>query len=460
MRHTADEPDGILQHHHLAILARLDDDRGSCRRAPQRLSDRRRRVDDDARRLGNRRRDVDRRDRRRWRIRAHEHQYQQNGDEHDVREPHSPPASPSRRVHRTEASRDLRRRRFLDDRRPESLAFDVDDGDVILAAGGVGRIDQRRHDVVRTSRRPRHDLVDGRRIDEVRQAIAAEQQRRIRLEGHLVDIDEIRIRRIVPIRADVAVDLVAARVLHRVELGQLARVLALADRRMIAGDFLDAAVMKFVEPGVADVADDRAPVGDHDRGQHAGHAAPLGSETRQAVNLVVRDRDRFAQAPRDRSGLALEARPQHADGGIGRLAAGRLTADAVDDHEEPAGHVDVVSIFVDLALQPRMGLARGLERPHRRRWPGGHGVSPRYAVHTYTPTSASRIAAKNGRAQSSAVIMYAIRLVLLRPISQHQSCSAQFAPNCRNTVSARPIVAGEGSAVSAPFSRFVPSTSS
>ncbi len=43
--------------------------------------------------------------------------------------------------------------------------------------------------------------------------------------------------------------------------------------------------------------------------------------------------------------------------GIGSLAAGRLSADPVDDHEEPAPGVDVVSIFVDLALQSRIGVA-------------------------------------------------------------------------------------------------------
>ena len=70
---------------------------------------------------------------------------------------------------------------------------------------------------------------------------------------------------LVRLGADVAIHLVAARVLHRVELGQLARVFALADGRVIARDLLDAAAPELVEPRVSDVADDRAAVANRRR---------------------------------------------------------------------------------------------------------------------------------------------------------------------------------------------------
>ena len=124
---------------------------------------------------------------------------------------------------------------------------------------------------------------------------------------------------------------------------------------------------QLVEPRVADVADKRTAVAHDDRGEDAGHAVPLGPQARQAMDLVVRDRDRFAQPQRDRAGLALQPGPEHLHRGVGGLAAGRLAADAVDDHEEPARRVDMEPVLVDLALQSRVGLAG---RSHGRECPG------------------------------------------------------------------------------------------
>ena len=81
-----------------------------------------------------------------------------------------------------------------------------------------------------------------------RQAVAAEEQRGVRFERDLLDVDEIGIAGLVRLRADVAIHLIAARVLHRVELRQLARVFALADGRVIARDLLDAAGTQLVQP--------------------------------------------------------------------------------------------------------------------------------------------------------------------------------------------------------------------
>ena len=91
-----------------------------------------------------------------------------------------------------------------------------------------------------------------------------------------------RIVRLVRLGADVAVDLVAARMPHRLALGQLARVLALADRRMIARHLLDPAGAQLVQPRIADVTDDDVAVGDDGDGQHAGHALAIRRGARPA----------------------------------------------------------------------------------------------------------------------------------------------------------------------------------
>ena len=69
--------------------------------------------------------------------------------------------------------------------------------------------------------------------------------------------------------------------------------------------------------------------------------------------IAIASRRRIATGPVSRSRRALSI----AQRGVGRLAAGRLSADAVDDHEEAARGVDVEPILVDLALQSRIGVA-------------------------------------------------------------------------------------------------------
>jgi hypothetical protein len=86
------------------------------------------------------------------------------------------------------------------------------------------------------------------------------------------------------------------------------------------------------------------------------------------VDLVVRDRDRFADAIDDGPGLALESRPQHRQRDVSGLPAGGLSADAVDHHEQAARDVDMNAIFVHLPVQTGIGLAGGPQRagrPHR-----------------------------------------------------------------------------------------------
>ena len=150
--------------------------------------------------------------------------------------------------------------------------------------------------------------------------------------------------------------------MHRLELGELVGIFTLADRRVIARDLVDAVVAKLVQPRVADMADHGAHVVDDDDGQDARHPVPLRPQDCGAMDLVVRDRDRFAHAIDKRSRLALEPRPQHRQRDIGGSSAGRVAADAIDDHEQPSRQVEVDAIFIDVALQAGVGVRRRSKR--------------------------------------------------------------------------------------------------
>ena len=88
------------------------------------------------------------------------------------------------------------------------------------------------------------------------------------------------------------------------------------------------------------------------------------------MNLVVGDGDRLAHALVHRAGLALEPRAQHRQRERRGLAAGRLAADAVDDHEDAARGVDVEAILVDVAHagRDRWRPRRGRQAPRLRSW--------------------------------------------------------------------------------------------
>src|SRR5678815_2275340 len=102
----------------------------------------------------------------------------------------------------------------------------------------------------------------------------------------------------------VAIDLVATGMSHRFELGDLARILTLADRRMIPGYFFNAPVTKFVEPCVSYMSDRRQSVLDHGDREHARHAIPLRPARRQAIDLVVGNGNRLTDTLDDGAGLA------------------------------------------------------------------------------------------------------------------------------------------------------------
>src|SRR6185436_2224134 len=94
------------------------------------------------------------------------------------------------------------------------------------------------------------------RGDGISQSITANEQCCVGLEWLPEDVDEVRIVRLVALGSDVAVDLVAAWMLHRIALGELPGVLAFADGRVIARQLVDPPGTQLVQPCIADVPDD------------------------------------------------------------------------------------------------------------------------------------------------------------------------------------------------------------
>src|SRR5205807_1894921 len=111
-----------------------------------------------------------------------------------------------------------------------------------------------------------------------------------------IDVDEARIVGRVGTRTDIAINLVAARMLHGGGLTDLARILELADRRMIARDLAQTARIHAIESRIADMADgDLAILHHRDRGD-TGHPAPIRAALGSFKDRVVGQRDGFANA--------------------------------------------------------------------------------------------------------------------------------------------------------------------
>src|SRR5689334_10218142 len=134
---------------------------------------------------------------------------------------------------------------------------------------------------------------------------------------------------------------------------------------MVPRDLFDAAIADLVESRVADMANRGRPILEDGNGEHACHALPLRASGSQAMNLVVCNRDRFANALANRAGLALESLAQHAERDVGSFSASRLPADAIDDDEHPARLVNVEAILVDHTPQAGIGGAGGRDRAER-----------------------------------------------------------------------------------------------
>ena len=119
--------------------------------------------------------------------------------------------------------------------------------DIVLAARLVGRGNQGPDSRLGITGVALHQPRDARRGHQVAQAVAAQDQRRIRLEGDGADLDEVRVAGRMRLGAHIAIDLVAARVPHRLQLADVARVLPFAHRRMIPGDLGDPAAPQLVQ---------------------------------------------------------------------------------------------------------------------------------------------------------------------------------------------------------------------
>ena len=181
------------------------------------------------------------------------------------------------------------------------------------------------------------------------------------------DLDEVRGVRLAPLAADVAVDLVAAGVLHRLRLGELAGVLALADRRMIVRELGDPLRRQLVQAAVADVTDRQLPPFEHRQRQHARHALAAGVGLGAVQDLLVGEGDRLADARLGRPVLPREPVENRLDGDAGGDLSGGLPADAVDDEEDALRGVDVEAILVGVALAAGVAGAGGGNGRERQR---------------------------------------------------------------------------------------------
>src|SRR5258708_1896760 len=136
-----------------------------------------------------------------------------------------------------------------------------------------------------------------------------------------MDLDEIVVAGRARLGADVAVDLIAARVLHGLRLGQLASVFALADGGMVVRDLFDVAMLDAVEAGIADVSNGDLVVLDDGGGKYAGHALALGPALSCFEDRIVGQRDGFAEPLLHSPRLPFQADPNHLDCDSGGLLA-------------------------------------------------------------------------------------------------------------------------------------------
>jgi hypothetical protein len=162
-------------------------------------------------------------------------------------------------------------------------------------------------------------------------------------------------------------------VLHRLRLGELARILALADRRMIVRELGDALRCELVEAAVADVADRQLPPFEHRQRQHARHPLAAGVGLGAVQNLLVGESDGLADARFGRPVLPRKPVENRLDGDRGGNLPRRFPADAVDDEEDALRGVYVKTILVGVALAARIAGAGGGHGRERQR---GGAVTP------------------------------------------------------------------------------------
>src|SRR5579884_2601312 len=94
------------------------------------------------------------------------------------------------------------------------------------------------------------------------------------------------------------------------------------------------------------MADGDDIVFDKGDGEDAGHAVPFGTGMGLFVDLVVGERDGFAETVFRGTGLALEAFAQDFNRSFRCMLAGGLSAYAVDDREDAAFGIDIIAVFI------------------------------------------------------------------------------------------------------------------
>ena len=200
-----------------------------------------------------------------------------------------------------EASRGTRLRRVMRDFRFTCSRYSpARTSTVVFAAGADGGVG--------IARVTLHGALNFGGGDSIGQSIAAEEQGAFSVEGNALDLDEVSVVGLVFFGANIAEDLIAARVAHGFSFADLALVFALADWGMIVRDLADLAAAEMVEARIAHVADDGSAVFkdgavfepgsifEHGHGEHKSHAFPFGIGARGLEDFVIGDSDGFADA--------------------------------------------------------------------------------------------------------------------------------------------------------------------
>src|SRR5689334_20495290 len=114
---------------------------------------------------------------------------------------------------------------------------------------------------------------------------------------------------------------------------------------MVPRDLSNAVVSELIKACVADVSDRYTAVVYKSCGQDAGHSVPLRSRARQTIDFVIRLRDGFTDALNRQPGLPFESSAYYRESYVCSLAAGRLTANPIDDDEDAMRRVEIETVF-------------------------------------------------------------------------------------------------------------------
>src|SRR5262249_35479124 len=134
-------------------------------------------------------------------------------------------------------------------------------------------------------------------------------------------------------------------------------VLSFTDRGMVTGYLGDPTLPDLVEARIAHMPDYGRSVVEQDNGQDARHAAPFGMGARRPKNFIVGHRDGLRDTFRGASRLAFQAAANPGQRNLGRLLASSLTANAVDHDEDATLGVNMDSVLIVEANDPRMAIS-------------------------------------------------------------------------------------------------------